>query len=156
MHILALHGPNLNLLGVREPAVYGHHTLAEVDAALLQTAAELGVTLRLVQTNHEGICLNEIHLARYPVDGPVMDGILINPGAWTHYSYAVRDALASVGLPTVEVHLSNIYAREAFRQHSIIAPVVVGQISGLGIDSYTLGLRALVQYVRRTTRPDST
>lgn len=155
MHILVLHGPNLNLLGVRQPAVYGHHTLAEIDAALRQTAAELEVKLRLVQTNHEGICISEIHQARYPVEGPEMAGILINPGAWTHYNYAVRDALTSVGLPTIEVHLSNIYAREAFRQHSVIAPVVLGQISGLGLDSYTLGLRALVQHVRRTAPPST-
>lgn len=137
--ILVIHGPNLNLLGVREPTVYGSNTLAEVDRQLREAADKRGATLRIVQSNHEGALIDAIHAAL-----GWADGILINPGALTHYSYAVRDAVAAVGIPTVEVHLSNVYAREPFRHASVIAPVCRGQISGFGVQSYLLGLAVLL------------
>lgn len=135
---LVLHGPNLNLLGSREVAIYGRLRLEEVDALLHREAAQLGVKVSCRQSNSEGELLELIHgaVGRY-------QGIIINPGAFSHYSIALRDALAGVGLPAVEVHLSNIYAREPFRRHSVIAPVVLGQISGFGAGSYLLALRAL-------------
>jgi len=138
-NILVLHGPNLNLFGTREPGVYGTVTLAEIDARLAAAAAERGVTLRILQSNHEGVLIDAIHEAR-----DWAAGILINPGAFTHYSYALRDAIAAVALPAVEVHMSNVYAREPFRHTSVIAPVCRGQISGFGVESYLLGLAVLV------------
>jgi 3-dehydroquinate dehydratase-2 len=135
---LVLHGPNLNLLGTREKDVYGTVTLAEIDQALQALAAELGVQVELMQSNHEGEIVSAIHGAMGRCDG-----LLINPGAYTHTSVAIRDAVAGAGLPCVEVHLSNIHAREEFRQHSFIAPVAKGQITGFGKQSYLLGLRAL-------------
>ncbi len=136
--VLVLHGPNLNMLGHREQDVYGSDTLAEVNAALNKLAAELGLELRIVQSNHEGALVDEIQRAL-----EWGDGIIINAGAYTHTSYALRDAISAVALPTVEVHMSRIYAREEFRHHSVIAAVCYGQISGFGKDSYLLGLRAL-------------
>ena len=137
--ILVLHGPNLNLLGQREPGIYGSATLEDINRLLEQEALGLQVKISILQSNHEGALVDAIHSA-----WGQHQGILINAGAYTHTSVAIRDALAAVNIPTVEVHLSNIYRREAFRHHSYIAPIAIGQISGFGSDSYLLGLKALV------------
>lgn len=139
MKILVLHGPNLNLLGVREPSVYGALTLDQINGELSDLALELNVEITCRQSNHEGELVDLLHRAMED-----MDAVVFNPGAYTHTSYALRDAVAAIGIPTVEVHLSNIYAREGFRRHSVIAPVASGQISGLGANGYLLALRAAV------------
>lgn len=144
MNILVLHGPNLNLLGLREPEIYGSTTLAEINAMVKQEADALGCQADCLQSNHEGVLLDAIHNAPGQYQG-----IVINAGAYTHTSLALRDGLAGVGLPVVEVHLSNLYKRESFRHHSYIAPIALGQISGFGSESYRLGLRALVHYLGR-------
>jgi 3-dehydroquinate dehydratase II len=144
LSILVLHGPNLNLLGLREPEVYGHDTLEDINQRLEQQAISLQVKLSTFQSNHEGALIDSIHAA-----WGQQQGILINPAAYTHTSVAIRDAIAAVALPTVEVHLSNIHRREPFRHHSYIAPIAVGQISGFGAESYRLGLEALVNYLRQ-------
>ena len=141
MRILVIHGPNLNLLGTREPELYGRHTLGDINLALESLASELGVTLTIMQSNHEGAIVDAIHTAK-----ACCDGILINPAAYTHTSVAIRDAIAAVSLPTVEVHLSNIHSRERFRTRSYIAPVAIGQVAGFGIESYLLGLRAIFSH----------
>jgi 3-dehydroquinate dehydratase II len=137
MKVLVLHGPNLNLLGQREPGVYGTATLAEIDAMLKAEAEQLGMELRIRQSNSEGELVTAIQEA-----AGWAQTIVINPAAYTHTSVALRDAVAATGIPTIEVHLSNVYAREAFRHHSYIAPVAAGQIAGFGIHSYRLALHA--------------
>jgi 3-dehydroquinate dehydratase-2 len=141
-HIQVIHGPNLNLLGQRQPEVYGRVTLAEIDDRLRTYARDRNSQVEALQSNHEGAIIDAIHRAH-----GVCDGLLINPGAFTHYSYAIRDAIAAVALPAVEVHLSNIHGREAFRRMSVIAPVCLGQISGFGWRSYLLGLSALLDHL---------
>lgn len=145
--VLVLHGPNLNLLGLREPEIYGSETLSQIDKTLSLDAQVLKVGVTCFQSNHEGILVDTIHDAR-----DKHQGIVINAGAYTHTSVAIRDAIAAIEIPTVEVHLSNIYTREEFRHHSYIAPVVIGQISGFGSDSYRLGLQALVNYLTRLNK----
>lgn len=146
LSILVLHGPNLNLLGIREPGIYGSMTLADINQMLEVSAAPLQAKITAFQSNHEGDLIDQIQAALGQ-----HDGILINPGAYTHTSVAIRDAIAGINLPTVEVHLSNIHRREEFRHHSFIAPVAVGQISGFGAESYRLGLQALVHHLRQST-----
>jgi 3-dehydroquinate dehydratase II len=138
MKVLMLHGVNHNMFGKREPVQYGTITLAEIDEKLQALGRELNVEVDSFQTNHEGEMCERIHKAF--TDG--VDAVLINAGAWTHYSYGIRDALAILTVPVVEVHMSNIHAREAFRHHSVFAEVVKGQICGFGVDSYLLALRA--------------
>lgn len=142
--VLILNGPNLNLLGKREPGIYGSITLDKINALLENEASLLDLKVCCQQSNHEGALVDAIHAT---VD--MHQGLLINAGAYTHTSVALRDAIAAVKIPTVEVHLSNIYSREAFRHHSYIAPVAIGQISGFGAESYRLGLHALVHHLRR-------
>ncbi|MDT8439104.1 MAG: type II 3-dehydroquinate dehydratase [Wenzhouxiangellaceae bacterium] len=144
MRILVLHGPNLNLLGRREPSIYGSTTLADINSALEQQADAIGIALETFQTNAEHALLERIHNAA--ADG--FDGILINPAAWTHTSVALRDALAACGLPLVEVHLSQPSARESFRHVSLVADLAAGRVEGFGADSYRLGLEGLVAVVR--------
>ncbi|MGD1931189.1 MAG: type II 3-dehydroquinate dehydratase [Leptolyngbyaceae cyanobacterium] len=143
LKVLVLHGPNLNLLGKREPDIYGQQTLRDIESLLKAEAAGLGVEILSQQSNHEGVLIDQIQGAF-----DVFDGLLINPAAYTHTSVAIRDAIAAVAIPTVEVHLSNIHRREAFRHHSYIAPVAIGQISGFGVESYRWGLQALVTHLR--------
>ena len=142
--ILVIHGPNLNLLGTREPEIYGATTLAEIDGHLASIAKEAGFELDTFQSNHEGLLIDRIQEAR-----TTANGILINPGGLTHSSVSLRDALLGSELPVVEVHLSNVHAREAFRKYSYISDIAVGVITGFGPNSYRLGLEALVQHLRQ-------
>ncbi|MDI3317211.1 MAG: type II 3-dehydroquinate dehydratase [Bacillota bacterium] len=148
--ILVLNGPNLNLLGRREPAIYGHETLEDIRRRLERRAAQLDCRLAFEQWNGEGEMVEAIHRC---LDR--QEGVVLNPGALAHYSIALRDAIRSVGLPVVEVHLSNIYAREEFRHHSVIAPVALGTVTGLGPLGYELALEALVDFLRRGDQPST-
>ena len=136
--ILILHGPNLNLLGAREPEVYGNFTLEDINEELISCGGDLGVRVRCFQSNSEGDLINALHEAR-----EWAAGVVFNPGAYTHTSIALRDAISAIGIPVVEVHLSNVYAREEFRHKSLLAPVCLGKITGFGWRSYLLGLQAL-------------
>lgn len=142
--ILVLNGPNLNLLGLREPGIYGRETLDMINNSLISLATELGCEVTCLQSNSEGELVNAIQQALAGADG-----IIINPAAYTHTSVAIRDAIAAVGLPVIEVHLSNVYKREEFRHRSLVAPVAVGQIAGLGSDGYLLALRGMVRYLNK-------
>ena len=142
-HILVVHGPNLNLLGTREPEIYGHTTLADINRELEDGAARAGHQLTSFQSNHEGAIVDWIQQ-----HGPQADILLINPGAFTHTSVAIRDAISAVAISTIELHLSNIYQREAFRRHSYLSDICVGQVAGFGAHSYQLALQAAVQLLR--------
>ena len=146
--ILVLNGINLNMFGQRDPAQYGTTTLAEIDAQLQHLALELKVSVESFQTNHEGAMCERIHRAF----ADQVDAVVINAGAWTHYSIGLRDALAILTVPIVEVHMSNIHAREAFRHHSVLAEIAKGQICGFGADSYLLGLRAAVSAIEGASK----
>ena len=143
MKLLILHGPNLNLLGTREPEIYGSMTLDEIDAKLIELGNELGAEIKCFQSNHEGGLIDALHDAR-----AWANGVIINPGAYTHTSIALRDAIGAIGIPVIEVHLSNVYAREEFRRVSMISAVCRGKITGFGWRSYTLGLRGLVEVLK--------
>ncbi len=142
--ILVIHGPNLNLLGRREPGIYGQKTLTQIDAQLQELAGKMGIELRIIQSNHEGEIVSFIG-----ENADWADGIVINPAAYTHTSVAIRDAIAAVGLPTVEVHLSNVFSREEFRHFSYISPVATGVICGFGADSYILALKAIFKEIEK-------
>lgn len=147
MQITILNGPNLNLLGTRQPEVYGRTTLADIEALCEDKAAELGIDIEFHQTNHEGILIDQIHAARSG-----SDGLIVNAGAYTHTSVALQDAIASVGLPCIELHLSNIHARESFRHTSFISPVALGLICGFGAAGYPMAVEALHRHLLASER----
>lgn len=139
--ILVIHGPNLNLLGEREPGIYGDVSFDSLNSQLMEKAKEMGAQCEIFQSNHEGEIIDRLHAARKD-----FDGVVLNAGAYTHYSYAIRDAIAAIKIPVVEVHISNVFARDGFRSNSVIAPVCRGSISGFGLASYFLGMDALIKY----------
>ena len=147
--VLVLHGINLNMFGKRDPAQYGTITLDEIDGQLKKLAADLGVSVACFQTNHEGEMVERIHQAH----ADNTDAVIINAGAWTHYSYGIMDALGILKVPVVEVHMSHVHAREPFRHHSVIAPIARGKITGFGVNSYLLGLRAAFDLIAE--KPDA-
>jgi 3-dehydroquinate dehydratase II len=148
MKILVLHGPNLNLLGTREPEIYGSMTLADINARLIERGKELGAELKCLQSNHEGALIDELQAAQMWANG-----VIFNPGGYTHTSVALRDAIAALKIPVIEVHLSNVYAREEFRHHSLLSAVCRGKITGLGWRSYRLGLIALTELLEESATP---
>lgn len=141
--VLVINGPNLNMLGTRDPKIYGSDSLADVEALMNNAAKELGVEIEFFQSNYEGAIIEKIHAGF-----KIYDGIVINPGAFTHYSYAIMDAMGAVTIPFVEIHISNIHAREEFRHKSVLAGLAIGQIAGLGIFGYELALRGLINRIR--------
>ena len=149
MKILVLNGPNLNLLGTREPEQYGHASLADVEALCAQTAQAWGYQVECFQSNHEGELIDQIHAAGRSHQAGQLLGAVFNPGAFTHTSVALHDAIKGTGLPVVEVHISNVHAREAFRHHSYVSPVAVGTVVGLGINGYALAIQGLVSKLTR-------
>lgn len=138
--ILVIHGPNLNLLGEREPGIYGDVSFDKLNETILKHAEQLGLDCEIFQSNHEGEIIDKLHAARKE-----FFGVVLNAGAYTHYSYAISDAIKAIKIPCIEVHISNIFARDAFRSHSVIAPVCKGSISGFGLQSYYLGITALAE-----------
>jgi 3-dehydroquinate dehydratase-2 len=145
-NILVIHGPNLNMLGIREPGIYGSETLEVINDKIQRHATSKGLSLQIIQSNHEGEIVEAIQKAY-----PTVDVIILNAGAYTHTSLAIRDAISAVKIPVIEVHLSNIYSREEFRHKSLISPVAVGQISGFGSYSYILGIEAAAELIKRKT-----
>ena len=142
--VLVIHGPNLNLLGTREPEIYGHLTMQDINEDLAQQAKSSGIDIDFFQSNHEGAIIDKLHDSRGK-----FDYIILNAGAFTHYSIAIRDAISAVEIPTIEVHLSNVHQREEFRHHSVISPVVVGQICGFGLDSYKSALYIAIRHLTK-------
>lgn len=138
--ILVIHGPNLNLLGEREPGIYGSDSIENLNSSIIDRARDQGLECEIFQSNHEGAIIDKLHAARN-----IFDGVIINAGAYTHYSYAIRDAIAAIKLPCIEVHISNVFARDEFRSNSVIAPVCKGSISGFGFGSYFLAVQALAE-----------
>lgn len=145
MKVLMLHGINHNMFGKRDPEQYGTVTLSQIDAQLTELGHELGVEVQSFQSNHEGIMVERIHQGYFDQ----IDAVIINAGAWTHYSYGIRDALAILTCPIFEIHMSNIHAREPFRHHSVFAEIVQGQISGFGVDSYLIALRTAINHANK-------
>ena len=145
LSVLVLHGPNLNLLGLREPGVYGSTTMEDINTRMIELGSELGIEVRCFQSNHEGGLIDALHDARNWASG-----VVFNPGGYTHTSVALRDAISAINLPVVEVHISNVHAREEFRHKSMISAVCAGTISGLGVDSYLLGLRGLAEKIKKS------
>jgi 3-dehydroquinate dehydratase-2 len=149
MHLMVLHGPNLNLLGVRETSLYGADTLEELNNTLLRYCSTISVTIEIYQSNTEGQIVDLIQSVLDPLKENTVDGIIINPAAYTHTSVAIRDALLAVDIPFVEVHLSNIFARESFRHHSMLSDIAIGNICGFGVTSYLLGIQGLISYIQQ-------